>query len=286
MKNILTGWLVLLFLFSVSTTQSEPTAKDKKQDSHTYVLIVGGINKDPEEKQAKDKAIIKLRKALVTVLKPGPENLRVLVTEDSFVSNATGVSTAENLQKTLSELAKIITPDDRFIFFFVGQANVVMGPLRLNLPGPDLNHEQLTAWLKDIPAAEQLIILDCPCAGLAVKSLTAKGRIIICAARSDQPYSTRFCEYFAPSLTDKTSDFDKDERISLLEAFQQTAYQLDKLYRQEELLMTEIPLLDDDGDGIPSQQPWRYQEDKNDGRAAAKFFLINKDKLEITNESK
>ena len=286
MKNIFLRCLVLLFLLSASLAQSEPTVKETKHISRTYVLIVGGINKDPEEKQAKDKAIIKLRKALVTVLERDSEYLRLLVAEDSFVSNATGVSTAENLQKTMSELAKVVTADDRFIFFYIGQANVVMGPLRLNLPGPDISHEQLATWLKDIPASEQLITLDCPCAGMAVKSLAAGGRIIICAARSDQPYSTRFCEYFAPSLTDKTGDFDKDGRISLLEAFQQTAYQLDKLYRQEELLMTEIPLLEDDGDGIPSQQPWRYQEDKNDGRAAAKFFLINKDKLEITNESK
>ena len=107
--------------------------------------------------------------------------------------------------------------------------------------------------------------------------MTGPGRIAIFGARSDQPYSTRFSEYFVPALVDITADTNGDSNISLLEAFTLASMQLDDLYRLQDLLKTENPVLDDDGDGIPSQQPWRYEQEENDGLAASKFFLIKTD---------
>ena len=102
------------------------------------------------------------------------------------------------MKKTLENLAGRIKPQDRFIFYYIGQANVGAGKLRLNLPGKDITHEQLAKWIKPIKATSMLLVLDCPCAGMAVKSLTGKGRIIIAASTAEQPYSTRLSEYFIP----------------------------------------------------------------------------------------
>ena len=52
------------------------------------------------------------------------------------------------------------------------------------------------------------------------------------------------------------------------------AADLDEFYLEQDLLSTEVPLLEDDGDGVPSQQPWEYEEDKKDGRAASRLFLL------------
>ena len=46
------------------------------------------------------------------------------------------------------------------------------------------------------------------------------------------------------------------------------------LYEKQNLLKTESPVLEDDGDGIPSQQPWQYKIEKNDGLNASEFFLF------------
>jgi len=246
-----------------------------KESTNTYVLIVSGVNKDPEEQQAKDKAVIKLRKFFLDNAKAEPGRVMVLVDANSFARKGAEVSTVQNMEKTIAKLAAAIKPADRFIFYYVGQANIVTGKLRLNLPGEDVTHQQLAGWINKIKASSVLIVLDCPGAGLAVKALTGPGRIVICGARSDQPYSTRFSRYFIPALLDPQSDEDGDGRICLLEAFTHASKQLDDLYRQQDLLKTETPLLEDDGDGVPSQQPWRYKQDNNDGLAASRFFMVS-----------
>ena len=47
-------------------------------------------------------------------------------------------------------------------------------------------------------------------------------------------------------------------------------------YRSKGLLKTETPLLEDNGDGVASDKPWRFKQDKTDGAAASKFFLSSK----------
>ncbi|MHC4186505.1 MAG: hypothetical protein ACYSR4_11355 [Planctomycetota bacterium] len=90
---------------------------------NTYVLIFTGVNKDPEERQAKDKAVIKLRKFFLNDAGVDTEHLRVLVDSNSFARRGAELSTAENLKSAVAELEASITPADRFIFYYVGQAN-------------------------------------------------------------------------------------------------------------------------------------------------------------------
>jgi hypothetical protein len=158
----------------------------------------------------------------------------------------------------------------------VGQANVVVETLRLNLPGKDITHKELGKWINRIKASSMLVVLDCPGAGLSAKAIKGEGRIVVCGSRDDQRYSTRFSRYFVPALVDIKSDSDGDSRVSLLEAFTRASRQVDDFYRKQKLLTTETPVLEDNGDGVPSQQPWKYEEDEKDGLAASNFFFIDK----------
>jgi len=239
----------------------------------TYVVIVSGINKDPEERQAKDRAVLRLQRFLIGDEIAFEERVRVLVAENSLVRDPSGPSTADNIRRTLAEVAAELHREDRFVFYYTGQANIVAGTLRLNVPGPDFTQDELAEWIGAVKAATTVVILDCPGGGLAVKPLSENGAIVICGARSDQVYSPRFSKYFIPALTDPASDADNDGRISLLEAFQQTAAQVDAFYRERDLLKTETPILEDNGDGVPSQRPWQYSTPDEDGWNAARFFL-------------
>ena len=42
------------------------------------------------------------------------------------------------------------------------------------------------------------------------------------------------------------------------------------------LLKTETALLEDNGDGVASDKPWRFKQDRTDGAAASKFFFSSK----------
>jgi hypothetical protein len=272
--------LILLIVASECTAAqvSGPGPSPKPTDSkNTYALVIGGINRDPMERRIKDKAVSDLRGLFLNNnAGVSPDRLSVLADSGPSARKESRNSTSENLKDSLRELAAIIRPEDRFVFYYVGQANIVAGKLRFNLPGADSTHEQLAKGIGEIKASSMLIVLDCPGAGLAVRALAGPGRIIIGACTDEQHYSTRFSEYFVPALVDKGGDVDGNGRISLLEAFTSACRGVDDFYRLQSLLTTETPVLEDNADGVPSRQPWRYKQDAKDGLVASKFFLSSK----------
>jgi hypothetical protein len=265
--------LTITGCFAAAGTAGVERKSRPAETKNTYALIICGINKDPKERLAKNKAVTNLRKFFLNNAKLKPARLSVLAAGNSFIGKGSKISSVENLKSTIKSLAATIQPEDRFIFYYAGQANVVSGRLRLNLPGRDITHEQLADWISQIRTSSMLLVLDCPGAGMAVKSLTGKGRVVIGACTAEQHYGTRFSEYFVPSLLESKSDADGDGKISLLEAFTFASKQLDDWYFSRLFLRTETPVLEDNADGFPSRQPWRYKQGNTDGREASKFFL-------------
>lgn len=267
--------IILLIIFSGFPFLVADTGQNRKQteSGKTYVLLVSGINKDPKDRLAKNNAVTSLNRFFLNNAGILPERLIVLVGNKSTSLKNSGISTTENLKEQMDKFAASVNPQDRFIFYYTGQANVVADVLRLNLPGLDITHKQLADWINAIKASSMLIVLDCPGAGLAIKALTGQGRIIVGACTAEQHYSTKLSEYFVPALISKDSDVNGDSRISLLEAFTAASKGIDDFFRQQSLLTTETPVLEDNADGIPSRQPWRYEQDNTDGLAASSFFL-------------
>ncbi|MCF7972731.1 MAG: hypothetical protein K9N55_02835 [Phycisphaerae bacterium] len=238
------------------------------------VVICGGILQDTEVSQAQTRVISGLSHFFTDQVGMDPEAVDVVCDTHSsaFDPNATAC-TREGLKKKLETLALNTRPVDKFVFYFTGQANRAHSTLRLNVRGQDITHHELDTWLRVIKAKQKLIVLDCPCAGLALEDLTDPNHIVVCSARGDQSSSPRFSEHFVPALTQKKSDADPDARLSLLDAFQATCRSLDAFYLQENWYKSENALLEDDGDGVPSQQPWLFLQSGKDGARAAQFYF-------------
>jgi hypothetical protein len=139
--------------------------------------------------------------------------------------------------------------------------------------GRDIAHRELAKWLSAIKAKQKLIVLDCPCAGLAIKDLADPNTIIVCSARGDQYDSPRFSDYFVPALMQWEPDEDDDGKLSLLEVFQTTCRKVEEYYKERKCYKSENALLEDDGDGVPSQQPWLFARSGKDGARAAQFYF-------------
>ncbi len=239
----------------------------------TYGLIVSGIGKDPNEHLAREHVVNALRAYLLDKVAVDPNRLTVLIPDGPLSGSSRKLSSAENIERAIGAFARTIGPADRFILYYIGQANAVRDKLRFNLPGPDVTHEDLAAWLRSIRASSQLVILDCPCAAVAAKALAGRGRTILCASNENQAYGTRLGVHFVPALARPESDTNGDGRVSVLEAFTAAARGIEQWYRERQLLPMETPCLEDNGDGVPSERPWRYDRDGGDGRVAAEFFL-------------
>ena len=275
MTKLIISTLPILIAAALAAAASDTRPGREATEPNTYVLIAAGMLKDPAEQQNADRAAADLGRFFLYNSPSVRGRLRILTGPGSRIRPGPTISTstAANLRETIRTFAASAGPQDRFIFYYVGQANIVGDDLRFNLPGPDITHRQLAEWINTIPAGSKLIVLDCPGAGLAAGAMTAPSRIIVCGCTAEQPYATRFSEYFVPALLQAESDADNDGRVSLLEAFTHAAKQIDDWYRRQSLLKTETAVLEDNGDGVPSPQPWRYRQENSDGLAASKFFL-------------
>ncbi len=273
-----------LLVFAGKFTAGQAWCAEKSQNPNekrdTYVLIVSGISKDPNHLLVKNRVVTDLQRFFLAQAKIKSERLCLLLGNNSGMPESPRVSTADNVKEALTAFAAKSRPMDRFIFYYVGQANTVAGELRLNLPGEDITHLHLSEWINGIKASSMLIVLDCPGAGLAVKTMTGKGRVVVCGCTENQQYSTKFGEFFVPALARTESDSDGDGRVSVLEAFAFASKQLEQWYRQRNLLKTETPVLEDNADGTPNAEPWRYELNKEDGLLASEFFLVDEQVVE------
>ncbi|MBN1509857.1 MAG: hypothetical protein JW955_23625 [Sedimentisphaerales bacterium] len=256
----------LLLSCGICAAGPQGAAQSVSQPSAT-VVIVSGISKDPNDQALRTRAVAGLREYLLRHMRVDPQRLTILAADSAVPS------TASQVAQTIETLAPVVRPEDRFIFYYIGQANAVGGELRFNLPGPDMTQKELADRLSTIKAGTQLVVLDCPCAALAAKALAAGNRIVVCASTATQAYGTRFSAHFVHSLAQAQTDVDNDGRVSLLEAFTAAAKEIEQWYRQNGLLPTETPCLDDDGDGAPSERPWKHQTEGGDGAKASTFVL-------------
>ena len=95
---------------------------------------------------------------------------------------------------------------------------------------------------------------------------------MVTATRSGaQKHETIFGRYFVDAFTGEGADTDKDQRVSVLEAFTYARIEVARFYEQANRMQTEHALLDDNGDGEGSLEPG---PDAPDGALAAVMFLM------------
>ena len=245
---------------------------EKPAEGKTFALIISGIIKDEQYRTARTQNMVNLQEYLLKNTDTATDTIKVLLPDETG-NNTVNSSQYSNVQKLINNLSSTIKPEDRFVFYYTGQANVANQQLRFNLPDKDITQLEMGQLIKSIKSKSMLVILDCPAAGLAVKELSAKGRIIICSCTDQQRFNMKFGECFMAALNNPETDIDNDNKKSILEVFISTSKNVEDWYREEKLLLNETPVLDDDGDGKPSKEPWLYSINMKDGLASSKFFL-------------
>jgi hypothetical protein len=145
---------------------------------------------------------------------------------------------------------------DEFWLVLIGHGTFDGKEPRFNLRGPDLTATDLTNWLK--PLRRPVAIVDCASAsGAFLAKLSATNRVVITATRSGYEQNfARFGGFISKAISDQQADLDKDGQTSLLEAYLIASRQVVEFYKTEGRLVTEHPLLDDNGDGLGTPADW------------------------------
>lgn len=230
-----------------------------------FALIVSGAAGGPEYVAQYDRWSTALSKTLV-------EDLRFdsgLVTVLSDTARSGAASTAENVRRAVGSIGARMTRDDVLLIVLMGHGTFDGTDAKFNLVGPDLESADWSALLRGLPG--RVVIVNTASASFPfLERLSAPRRIVITATDSPaQRYDTVFPEYFIRALSDTSADLDKNERISVWEAFAGASANVRRHYQQRGQLSTERALLDDNGDGVGNE----VTTPSDDGSLASRTYL-------------
>jgi hypothetical protein len=160
----------------------------------------------------------------------------------------------ERLQQTLKSLSGQ-SPHPVWLVL-VGHGSYDRRKATFNLEGRDISADDLAEWLK--PLARPVAVVNCAsCSGPFINRLAAPDRAVVTATRSGSEQNfARFGEYFSQAVVDLAADLDKDQQVSLLEAYLAASKGVEEFYKRESRLATEHALLDDTGDGLGTPADW------------------------------
>jgi hypothetical protein len=169
-------------------------------------------------------------------------------------SDPAGVSDHDLLRKTLADHAT--AGSAAMWIVLIGHGTYDGREAKFNLRGPDVTDVELGQWLG--PWKRPVVLIDCASSsGPFINRLSAEGRIVITATKSGNEMNyARFGQYLAETIADPRADLDKDDQVSLLEAFLTASGRVEDYYRTHAQLATEHALLDDTGDRLGTPASW------------------------------
>ncbi len=182
-------------------------------------------------------------------------------------------ATADNVRRVLGALRERMTRDDLLLVVLIGHGTFDGVDAKFNLVGRDLESADWAALLR--PLSGRLVIANTTAGSFPfIQRLAGPRRIVIAATDSvAQRFDTVFPEYFVRAFSDASADLDKNQRVSIWEAFASASAGVRRHYQQRGQLSTERPLIDDNGDGLG-----RGAADEGpDGAVASRTYLDRAD---------
>src|SRR5436309_9392115 len=202
-------------------------------------LILTGVAGSPEHEAKFQKWTAGTTKALVE--KFGFSQDRVIVLTDKKTAQA-------EIQKAFVTLKQQMKPMDTFFLFFIGHGIGEDGTYKFNISGPDYTPDDYNKLLATLSAGRIVIVAATPASGAALDKFAGKNRVVITATRSGQEGNDIvFYDYFLEALQGTAADEDKDQKISVWEAFKYAVAGTERFYKEEGRLATEHPQISDNG---------------------------------------
>ena len=183
--------------------------------------------------------------------------------------NPATASTGENVRRTIANLQQRMKREDLLVVVLIGHGTFDGVDAKFNLVGRDLESAEWAALLRPVPGT--VVVVNTTAGSFPfIERLAGPRRVVITATDSvAQRFDTVFPEYFVRAFEDDGADLDKNQRISVWEAFAFASAGVRRHYQQRGQLSTERALIDDNGDGVGRA----VAEDGQDGTASSRTYL-------------
>lgn len=241
---------VLVFLVSVVVCAQQPVAGKKNQvDPNKYAVIINGAGGEPAYAEQFEQWTTELTAVLSE--RYGFDRNQIKVLTETPTGATAARSTAEEVKRVFATLKSQLDANNVLFLFLIGHGSFDGKESKFNLVGPDLSATEYNALLSSLPARRVIVFNMSSASGEFIKSLAAKGRIVVTATRSGQETNaTRFAGFLIEALKASDADTDQDGHISVLEAFVYANRLTADFYKRAGRLASEHALLDDNGDGV------------------------------------
>ena len=203
-----------------------------------FLLIVVGLAGDPEHGELFQKWGSALAEVSESV---GVASDRLVYLSDAKEdARVHARATREEINKALSGFAQAAAPDDVVYVVLVGHGSYDGRTARFNLPGPDMTPADFNTLLKKLPTRNVVFVNTSSSSGPFVEELSAPGRTIITATRNGaERFTTLFGGYFVEAFSTAAADADKNNRLSMLEAFQYATSEVARAYERDGLTFSD-----------------------------------------------
>ena len=234
-------------------------------------LILCGVSGDADHHQLFAETVGELHEGLSKQLGFASNDIGVLFGDEAKLTDKDLIKTAtrEGLEKSVKGLRDSLSAEDALWVIVVGHTDYDGKHSWLNMPGPDIQQADFAKLFHRLPSREQVFFITTPTSGFYIKPLSAKGRVVI--SEGYETNETEFPHELARVLTapPATKEFDvhEDGAPSLFDLYVTVSRNLAESYSTNELLTTEHPLLDDNGDGRGTEVPIDFLTEEQGGRA-------------------
>lgn len=245
------GWLIICAFLWLVLVAGVASAQKKQAplDPNKFAVIINGAGGEPVYAKQFEEWTGQLSAALSERFGFDSKQIRVLTEKpaDASIPRAT----AEEVKRTFAALKSQLDANNILFVFLIGHGSFDGKESKFNLVGPDLSASEYNVLLSSLPTRRVIVFNMASASGEFVKSLAAKGRIVVTATRNGQETNaTRFTGFFIAALNAPDADTDQDGHTSVLETFTYANRLTAEFYKRAGRLATEHALLDDNGDGV------------------------------------
>lgn len=184
--------------------------------------------------------------------------------DNSFVGGerVDGATNREGISQALLELRERVETGDQITLYLIGHGSGAEEESKFNIVGPDLTGSEFADMLDQFDRQDMVIVNTTSASFGFSAALSSEGRVVISSTRSpSERYDPVFSGYFIEALDQRNGDRDKNNRVSMLEAFEYARANVEQWYAEQGRLAPEHAGLDDNGDSLFTLAPGVDQAD-------------------------
>lgn len=180
---------------------------------------------------------------------------RTITDSDKVFSFNGNAATRDAILEHFKSLTAKMKEDDRAAIYLVGHGSFDGETYKFNIPGLDLTATDFKEVLESLPGRNHVLVNTSSTSGAMLEALVGTGEnasnpkyVVVTATRSGaERNATQFGRFFAEALVSDTADLNKNQSVSIQEAFDYAQRAVERYFQDAGRLATEHALLRGDG---------------------------------------